>query len=253
MASAYRYVLEDIGSGAMDRAAWGHAKSEARLYGKGRWHEIGDSLVVDDVRSPFIRQLLTANRVAITAAHLGDAPGQIRLVATELGIACLSTKIKVSEGPELARPPWMGNLTRLVAALGTLEGRQPVDRITCRQHLGLRVEGESHPVTAYLVEDELMVAGSPETFGTEAAEQLVEHFQLGQRGNSIPRLTAALCSLAEDERFSENLKVLASGLGLSVPEPPTSESEAETGEPLPTGHVDREKSRYDSNLPGFAS
>ena len=240
IASAYRYVLQDLERDDLDRGVWRDAKKEARLYGKGRWHEIGDSLVVDDVRSPFIRQLLTANRVAISAAHLGGAPEQIRLVAAELGIACLSTQIKVSEGPELSRPPWMDNLKRLVAALGTLGGRQPVDRITCREHLALRVEGESHQVTAYLVHDELMVTGAPETFSTEAAEQLVEHFQLGQRGNSIPRLTAALGSLAEDERFSENLKVLASGLGLAVPEPTTFRSEADTGETLPTGHLDPE-------------
>ena len=240
IASAYRYVLQDLQRDDLDRGVWRDAKKEARLYGKGRWHEIGDSLVVDDVRSPFIRQLLTANRVAISAVHLGGAPGQIRLVAAELGIACLSTKIKVSEGPELSRPLWMRNLKRLVAPLGTLEGRQPLGRITCRKHLALRVEGESHQVTAYLVHDELMVTGTPETFGTEAAEQLVEHFQLGQRGNSIPRLTAALGSLAEDERFSENLKVLAGGLGLSVPDPPTGGPEADTGETLPTGHVDPE-------------
>lgn len=238
IASAYRYVLQDLERDDLDRGVWRDAKKKARLYGKGGWHEISDALVVDDVRSPFIRQLLTARRIAVSAAHLGGAPEQIRLVATELGIACLSTKIKVSKGPELPRPPWMGNLERLVAALGTLEGRQPLGRITCREHLALRVEGESHEVTAYLVHDELMVSGTPETFGTEAAEQLVEHFQLGQRGNSIPRLTAALGSLGEDARFSENLKVLASGLGLTVPEPTTVGSEADTGETPPTSQVD---------------
>ena len=233
IASAYRYVLQDLERDDLDRGVWLDAKQEARLYGKGRWHEISDSLVVDDVRSPFIRQLLTANRVAVSAAHLGGAPEQIRLVAVELGVACLSTKIKVSEAPELPRPPWMDNFERLVAALGTLEGRQPLRRITCRKHLALRVEGESHQVTAYLVHDELIVTGTPETFGTEAAEQLVEHFQLGQRGNSIPRLTTAVRSLAEDEPFSTDLKVLASGLRLSVPEPTTLRPEADTGETLP--------------------
>lgn len=238
IASAYRYVLQDLERGDLGRGVWRDAKKQARLYGKGGWHEISDALVVDDVRSPFIRQLLTASRIAVSAAHLGGAPEQIRLVAAELGIACLSTKIRVSEGPELSRPPWMGNLERLVEALGTLEGRQPLGRITCRKHVALRVEGESHQVTAYLVHDELMVTGTPETFGTEAAEQLVEHFQLAQRGNSIPRLTAALGSLAEDERFSENLKVLASGLRLIVPEPTSLRPEAGTGETLPTNQGD---------------
>ena len=247
IASAYRYVLQDLERGDLDRGAWREAKKEARLYGKGGWHEISDALVVDDVRSPFIRQLLTASRIAVSAAHLGGAPEQIRLVAAELGIACLSTKIKVSKGPELSRPTWMGNLERLVAALGTLDGRQPLGRITCRKHLALQVEGESHQVTAYLVHDELMVTGTPGTFGTEAAEQLVEHFQLGQRGNSIPRLTAALVSLADDERFSENLEVLASGLGLSVE--PTTTRPAGTGETRPTDHVDLEKADTTRTVP----
>ena len=238
-ASAYRYVLQDLERDNLDRGVWRDAKQEAQLYGKGGWHEISDSLVVDDVRSPFIRQLLTASRVAVSAAHLGGAPEQIRLVAAELGIACLSTKIKVSEGLELPRPPWMDNLERLAAALGRLEGRQPLSRITCRKHLELRVEGESHQVKAYLLHDELMVTGTPEAFGTEAAEQLVEHFQLAQRGNSIPRLTAALGSLAADEWFSENLKVLASGLGLSLPET-TPRPEADPGASLPKDHVDLE-------------
>ena len=251
IASAYRYVLEDLERDQLHRGAWRDAKIAARLYGRGRWHAIGDSLVVDDVRSPFIRQLLTPGRVAVTAAYLGDSPGQIRLVATELGIARLSTKIKVSAGPELPKPTWMVNLDRLAAALATLEGRQRLRRITSREHLGLQVEGVSHNynVSAYLVDDELMVTGTPEIFGTEAAEQLVEHFQLGQRGNSIPRLTAALASLGEDHRFSENLNMLATSLGVSVPDPLPRGPEADAGETMSPGHVDLEKAGTTGAVP----
>jgi len=232
IASAYRYVLQDLERNDLDSGVWRDAKQGARLYGKGRWHEIGDSLVVDDVRSPFIRQRLPDDRIAIASAHLGNTQGQVRDVAHELGVALLSTKIALSPGPRLARPSWMANLQRLAAVLATLEGRRPLGMITCREHLTLRVEGETHEVTAYIADAlpdqggsrpvaELMVVGNPVAFGAEAAGQLVEHFRLGQRGESIPWLTAALYALAEDEQFSQKLGVLASGLGLPRPEPPT--------------------------------
>ena len=249
IAAAYRYVLEDIESGDQERGAWRDVLSEARLYGKGRWHRISDSLVVDDVRSPLIRQLLPDNRIAITAAHLGDTHEQIRRVADELGVALLSTKIEVSRGPQLAQPPWMHKLEKLAVALATLEGRRPLGRITCREHLALCIEGKSHQVTAYLTDGEFMVAGSPATFSAEAAGQLVEHFQLGQRGNSIPWLTAALYSLAEDEPFSKNLRVLASGLGLSVPEQPARGSEPESEAALPRDGVDPETEETTPTVP----
>ena len=216
VASAYRYVLEDVERDGLDRGVWRDAKNEAQLYGKGRWYGISNSLVVDDVRSPFIRQLLPDNRIAITSAHLGDTQGQIRLVAEELGIALLSTEIELRRGPRLARPSWMGNLKTLADALATLEGRSSLGKISCRKDLALHVHGQSHQVTAYLADGELMVVGDPVDFGAEAAGQLVEHFQLGQRGNTVPWLTAAIYSLAADELFSQNLKVLASGLGLSL-------------------------------------
>ena len=250
VASAYRYVLEDIEHDDLDSGAWRHAKREVRLYGKGRWHGISDALVVADVRSPFIRQLLPDNRIAVTSAHLGDTQGQIRLVADELGIALLSTEIKLSRGSQLAEPPWMRNLETLAASLATLEGRSPLSRITSREGLALRIQGESCPVRAYLDEGELMVAGDPAAFGAEAAGQLVEHFQLGQRGNTVPWLTAAIYSLAEDEAFAVNLQVLASGLGLSLPELPTHNPEPDAGGALLLTDGDRPKTNGNEISPG---
>ena len=247
VASAYRYVLEDI---ERDDEAWLHAKREARLYGKGRWNGISDALVVADVPSPFIRQLLSDNRIAVTSAHLGDTQGQIRLVADELGVALLSTEIELSQGSQLAEPPWMQNLETLAATLAILEGRSPLGRITCREDLALRIQGESRAVSAYLDEGELMVAGDPAAFGAEAAGQLVEHFQLGQRGNTVPWLTAAIYSLAEDEAFAVNLQVLARGLGLPLPELLTPKPEPDAGgAPLLTD-VDCPKANGNEISPG---
>ncbi len=253
IASAYRYVLEDIESGHLDDGAWRDAQSHVRLYGKGRWHGISDSLVVDDVQSPFIRQLLPDSRITITSAHLGDNQEQIRLVADELGVALLSTEIEFSKGERMAKPTWMVNLTRLATALATLEGRSPLGRITLRETLELRVQGKSRPVNAYLDDGELMVVGTPTAFGAEAAGQLVEHFQLGQRGNSIPWLTAALYSVAEDVRFSADLKVLAGGLELSMPEVRASPPDEEASEENVSADTERktanqEETAHGSNL-----
>ena len=181
VASAYRYVLDDIENDSLARA-WRDAKVEARLYGKGRWHEISNSLVVADVRSPLIRQLLPDDRVAVSSAHLGDTQARIRRVADELGVAVLSSKIELIPGPQVAKPSWMDNLLRLTHALSTLEGRSRLDTVTCRKQLTLRVQGENRQVSAYLADGELMVTGEPGAFGAEAAGQLVEHFQMGQRG-----------------------------------------------------------------------
>lgn len=230
IAAAYRYVLEDIESGQLDGGIWRDAQSQARLYGKGKWHRVSNSLVVNDVQSPSIRRLLPDNRIAITPAHLGENKVQIRVVADELGIALLSTQVELSKGKRVPETSWMVNLKRLTAALATLEGRSQLERITCRENLELGIDGESRPVHAYLDDGELTLVGTPTTFGTEAAEQLVEHFQLGQRGNSIPRLTGALFSLAEEPTFSENLEVLASALGLALPEMPKGPLDEEAGE-----------------------
>lgn len=241
IASAYQYVLEDIKSGHLDGGVWRDARGEVRLYGKRRWHEISDTLVVDDVQSPFIHQLLPDSGIAITSTHLGDNRAQIRRVADELGIALLSTEIELREGRRAAEPTWMVNLKRLVAALATLEGRSTLDGITLRENLELSIQGERRPVNAYLDDGELMVVGSPATFSAEAAGQLVEHFRLAQRGNSIPWLTGALFSLAEEPSFSENLRVLASGLGLSLPEMPSESSEEDVSEEEDPSEAPREE------------
>ena len=68
----------------------------------------------------------------------------------------------------------------------------------------------------------LMLVGAPTDFAVEAAEQLVEYFQLGQRGQEIPRLTGALSTLDNNSAFLQHLKLLADGLGVA-PAAPQSE------------------------------
>ena len=233
--SAYRYVLDDIDNGTLDLSAWNEAGTGARLYGKGGWHDIDETLVVDDVQSPIIRQMLPDDRVAVTSAHLGDAAEQIRRVAGALGVPLLSEEIELSKGPRLPDPHWMPNLRHLADALSGLEGREPLRTVTCRGELQLHIQGEPHSVHAYLDESQLMVAGDPAVFGPEAAAQLVEHFQLGQRGNVIPWLTTAICFLSNDETYRTHRDVLTTELGLSLPEPSTLEAEPDPATAAATG------------------
>ena len=82
----------------------------------------------------------------------------------------------------------------------------------------------------------MLLAGEPKRFATEAAGQLVNHFQLNQRGNEVAWLTGTLFSLEEPEFFNRNLQVLADGLGLTIqkecPRPEQETEKPDNGEVL---------------------
>ena len=69
-------------------------------------------------------------------------------------------------------------------------------------------------------ETTLMLVGNPTDFAVEAAEQLVEYYQLGQRGMEVPRLTGALSALNDESAFLRHLELLADGLGVDLAAPP---------------------------------
>ncbi len=75
VAAAYRYVLEDLEVGELSLSDWQEHRNRA-------WRSVYESsLVVDDVQSPFVRQLLADDRITVAAAHLGETRKQIRRVA----------------------------------------------------------------------------------------------------------------------------------------------------------------------------
>ena len=237
LAAAYRYVLDDVAAEDLSAAVWNDARAKARLYGRRAWHAIGSKLVVDDVQSPLVHQFLPTDRTAVASAHLGDTPTQIKRVAHALDVALLSDAVDVESGMATAEPSWSRRLRRLTATLSQLEDRLPLHEITFYDALALRVDDGSHEIQAYVRDATLMLVGDPTDFVVEAAEQLVEYFQLGQRGMEVPRLTGALSALDDESAFLHHLGLLADGLGVALAAPPL-----ELGNESPTQRTSTEES-----------
>lgn len=214
LAAAYRYVLDDRDMDLLPAADWNNVRAEAYLYGRHEWHRVGPRVAVDDVQSPLIRQFLLQERVAVAAAHLGETSDQVHRVANALELDCVSDDVFVNPGAALRTPPWADRLHRLSETLACLEGRRPLSGVKFLDALSVRVFGKDHDIQAYVDDGTLMLVGPPASFAVEATGQLVEHFQLGQRGNEIPWLTGALFALENEDQFLHCLRVLADGLGV---------------------------------------
>lgn len=195
---------------------WDQRRKHARLYGQGQWRPVDpSSIIVADVQSPLIRQLLPDNRIAVAAAHLGETSKSVRRVAERLGIHLLSDQVKIQAGRAVDRKtPWAGRLKRIVQTLALLEDRQEIQKLTFHEDLTLRVAGTERPLLAYVEGDILRLSGEPSSFAVEAADQLVNHFRLGQRGHEVAWLTGALFALEDSMSFRTHLKTLADGLGV---------------------------------------
>lgn len=218
LATAYRYVMDDLDNGDLPDEEWRQARDLACVYGQNSWHTIGQSLVVADVHSPLIRQFLPECRVVVASAHLGDSDVEVRRVANALGLGLLSNDVKVCPGSRVEDPSWVVRLRKLVGALSLLEDRIELQEISFRDKISLRVSGTERHINAYVLDGALLLVGGPPEFAADAAEQLVDRFRLGQRGNVVPYLTMALSSLDNRDYFRHNLKVLCEGLGVEVPE-----------------------------------
>lgn len=234
LAAAYRYVLEDADSDADLAVKWEDARPHVRLYGDRKWWPLGPNLAVDDIRSPFIRQLLPDDRVTVVSAHLGDEPDHIRDVAGELGLGLLSAELTPRPGKRISPPTWAGDrLQMLLHVLSSLENRRPLADVAFHRKLMLDVGGARHDISAYVENGILrLVADSPD-LAVEATEQLMEYFQLGQRTTEVPRLTGALLALEDEKTFRRHLQILAGGLEVEMPEWPSSPTHASPAEALP--------------------
>lgn len=215
LAAAYRYVLDDVAEKRLPVAAWNDAREHARLYGDRAWHPVGPTLVVDDVQSPLIRKCLSTDKIAVVSAHLGGDSAQVQRVAQALDVALLSDEVDVEQGTRIVEPSWGGRLRQLTATIAQLEDRPSLDDVMFHDTLSLRVGGRSHPLQAYVSDATLMLVGAPSDFAVEAAEQLVDYFKLGQRGQVVPRLTIALSTVHDEDAFLQHLELLADGLGVS--------------------------------------
>lgn len=218
VAAAYRYVLDDLDAGSIRISEWEESRKQAHVYGQGQWRAAdASSLIVDDVQSPFIRQLLSDDRVAVAASHLGDTHEAVRRVAERLDLPLLSVEVSVQPGPALANEiPWKGRFEKLVQILASLEDRREIQEFTFHERLTLRVADTERTVRAYAEGDVLRLAGEPSSFAVEAADQLVNHFRLGQRGNAVAWLTGALFALDNPRSFRAHVRTLAGGLGVEA-------------------------------------
>ena len=246
LAAAYRYVVDDLEGDAMDTDEWHDERQHAYVYGMGKWHALGPNLVVADIQSPLIRQLLPKDRIIVSAAHLGDGDSQVRRVARALGLGLLSEEIELSPGPRVEAPPCIDRLQVLIKVLSSLEDRSALRDIVFHENILLQVGDNNHIIDAYIFEDTLRLVGSPTTFGAFAAEQIVGHYRLGQRGNVIPYLTVALINLDDDKSFRYNLQILADELGLEVPkdsnEQPSIQEAGQADDEEPGAQVSGDKS-----------
>ena len=218
LSAAYRYVLDDVDHGELPDETWRQARDYVHLYGQGNWRPIGRDLVVDDVQSPLIRHFLPKGRSVVASGHLGETTGQVRRVASALGLRLLSADVEVRPGSRTDDPPFITRLRRLVEVLSLLEDRRELHEIAFHDTLSLHVDGTDHLIRAYVEDGMLLLAGEPRSFAAQAAGQLVEHFRLSQRGSEIPYLTGVLYDLEDAGAFRHNLKVLADGLGVRLPE-----------------------------------
>lgn len=216
IAAAYRYVLDDADRDHSLAMAWQEVKADAMLFGSKQWHPLGESLAVDDVQSPLVRRLLAGDRIVVSSAHLGDEPAQIKLVARELGIGLLSETVELVPGSVLEQPKYAPRMRALTLGLARLENRKPLMEIRYLDRIALRVEQACRPIRAYVEDGVLHLAGTPQEFAAEAASQLVEHFQLSQRGSEIPFLTVALVNLENKGPFENSIAILADALGVDL-------------------------------------
>ena len=230
LAAAYGYVLDDAKHDTMLGTSWHEARSHAQLYGQGAWHQVGPNLAVDDVQSPLIRRYLSENRTIVASAHLGDSNEQIHRVASALNLRLLSDDVEIFPGSLVDYPSEAirHRLRCLIETIALLDGRRTLRKIEFRNNLSLRIDGIDYKINAYVNDGILMLVGEPKNFAVEAADQLVEHFRLSQRGTEVTWLTGALFALDNEDDFAHHLQVLADGLGISPHAPLEDIYETET-------------------------
>ncbi|MDG4563286.1 MAG: DUF3883 domain-containing protein [Candidatus Competibacter sp.] len=214
VAAAYRYVLDDLENNVQLTQAWQAAQGQVRVYGARAWHIINPELAVDDVQSPWIRRFLPDNRTIVAAAYLGDSEDQVRRVAQTLCLELLSDNVHLRPGQRVAEPPFATRLRSLINGLGSLDDRKPLTDVDFHDSLHIEISKVKHPVRAFMDGQIMRIAGDPPQFAAEAASQLVEYFQLSQKGDVIPWLTMALVALKDLRLFNQYIDVLGDGLGI---------------------------------------
>lgn len=215
VAMALRYLLEDLERSDSLRAEWEESRHEARVYGEGRWHEVNDHLVVDDVESPLIKGMIPTDRTVISASHLSENAAQLGGVSRLLGLKRLSEDIQVETGPVRSEPVLASRFERILHQLARLDDREPLSGVRFVERLQLVIGDSKHNVRAYVHGAVIFLKGNPPDYTKHAVDQLVVHFKLRQRGEVVVYLASVIQSLTDPNRFETELRELIHALGLA--------------------------------------
>lgn len=214
--SAYAYVLEDAERDPALLAAWQVARPEAFVFAKRSWLPVvgPQKIAVNDLLDPRFNPYIPPDIMLATPGHLGETREQVARAAQTLSIPLLSAELAPSwVRGHPASPPWLGALEGLCRLLSELDRRTPMS-VLAFEKITLRIGAASFSVGAYEQAGTLHIAGRPTSFMTEAAEAMVAHYQLSQRGGAVPSLIGALAVLHQPSTFEQRLHRLAHQLDL---------------------------------------
>lgn len=242
--NAYVYVLEDAAADAELQTAWQSARMDARLYSyaKRAWLGVaGDPpLAVNDLPDPRFEEYIERSIVTVTPGHLGQTREQIAATAGALGVPLVSELLQPewTTGTPI-EPAWLPMLGILCAELAKLDNRSAMT-VRAYDKLTLKIGKRTEAAYAYGEDTTLNVTTNPSRFVQEAAEAIVAHYNLGQRGAAIPSLMGALGALQTPAAFERSLRRLRHQLG--IPQPEADETPVVTSAPVPSstavGEVD---------------
>lgn len=217
VAQAFRYVHEDIQVQPTLRNRWTREKHQIRVIGRGAWWPIDDRVAIDDASSPLVRSLLADERILLPATQFGERREVIRTIAQWLGISFISDKIQTIWGKRISTPDNAQQVRRLLAMLSQRESARPLDLVEFFDDATFIIGDTTRKIHAQIDGMSLRLVGGIADYATEAAGQIVTHFELERRGQVALWISGALNQHDNRAAFDHMLHVLASDLGLEVP------------------------------------
>lgn len=216
LSTAYGYLASDIQEDPALRAALDAARDSIRVSDGRAWISIGTSptVVVDDLHDPELFRLVADEVTAASASHLGAGPADVARIARLLRIPLLSDWLR----PEAVLtgqvfPAWLPRMRTLLRALATLDSRVEME-IEVNDSIEVVARGRRFPRLATTHQGRLHVCDAPAHFACDAAERLVPHYRLEQRGEVIPALIRTIGVVEHPDTFKEVLGRLVRMLGL---------------------------------------
>jgi hypothetical protein len=216
---AYGYVLDDSAGEEGLAADWDAAVSSARVFtSRRRWVGVkaDPRPIFADVEESLLRRFVSADEEIATSGHLGATPYDQQLVAKALGLAPLSSVLRVIPlfGHPHPKPDWQKRFGDLLAVLAA--ARSGTDRPLSQMELQpveqviIEIKGVPKSVGSYLQGSRLYVAGEPRRFSIDAVNYIVDAYGLSQQARMAALLATLLAALDDPPLFAEALERFAS-------------------------------------------